>query len=191
MTQINYTDFVPTPPPVTSGTTIQTFQDPTGDMWVAKNGVANGQWFRARDVLKCYAWPTANTTITPANTFVVVSLPNPGALNDPFGMVANNQITLPFSGAWWRVNALLCSPVSTTGARMLASVFRNGGESFRIGDIWFLANQTVALAGGAVVRWNAGDYLELRVNCSIATAQYYSNYTYTFLSVAFDGMAAV
>jgi len=186
-----YADPIPLPAPVTSGTTIQTYLDPTGDMWVAKNGVNNGNWGRARDVLKCYAWPSANATITPANTSNVVTLNPPGSLNDPFGMCASNQITIPFSGAWWRVSALLTIPVSSTGARLITSVFRSGAEVMRIGDAWFLANQTTTQAGGGIARWNAGDYLELRVNCSIATAQYYGNYTLTNLQVAFDGMGAV
>jgi len=38
------------PPPVTTGGT-QSFIDSSGDVWVAKPGVYNGTWQRARDVL--------------------------------------------------------------------------------------------------------------------------------------------
>jgi hypothetical protein len=54
------------PPPINSGSGIQSFTDVLGDVWIAANGVYNGNWKRARDVLcsRVYraagfsAWPT-------------------------------------------------------------------------------------------------------------------------------------
>lgn len=39
------------PAPVTTGTTMQSFVGVNGETWIAKNGVANGVWKKARDVL--------------------------------------------------------------------------------------------------------------------------------------------
>jgi hypothetical protein len=48
------------PPPVTTGSTLQTTVDHTGDVWVAKNGVRGGKWYRPRDVLRCHYTRAAN-----------------------------------------------------------------------------------------------------------------------------------
>jgi hypothetical protein len=70
MTLLNYTDFVPTPAPVTSGSTIQSYTDPLGDVWVAKNGVYAGAWKRARDVLHPRVYRNAALTMPTASTVV-------------------------------------------------------------------------------------------------------------------------
>jgi hypothetical protein len=55
------------PAPVTTGTAIQSYTDVWGEIWVAKNGVNNGTWFKAREVLKAAWQRTAafNTAGTP------------------------------------------------------------------------------------------------------------------------------
>jgi len=58
------------PPPVTSGTTLQTFTDNFGELWVAKNGVNGGAWRRPRDVLQSRVYRSAAfTTSTTAGIF--------------------------------------------------------------------------------------------------------------------------
>jgi len=49
------------PPPVTSGSGIQTFIDVNGEQWVAKVGVYGGVWKRARDVMHAIAYRNAAT----------------------------------------------------------------------------------------------------------------------------------
>lgn len=105
MTLLNYTDSIPTPAPVTSGTTIQTYQDPTGEWWVAKNGVNGGNWFKARDVLygrvsrvAAYTYPTT-AAVMPWDTVYA----------DAYGMwtAASHAFTVPVGGLW-RLDTQIC-----------------------------------------------------------------------------------
>jgi hypothetical protein len=58
------------PAPVITGTTTQVYTDIWGEVWVAKNGVNGGNWFKARDVLHASVTRTsAFTTPTGASTF--------------------------------------------------------------------------------------------------------------------------
>jgi hypothetical protein len=50
------------PPPVISGTTVQSYTDVLGDVWVALNGVNAGAWRRARDVLHARYYRVAGFT---------------------------------------------------------------------------------------------------------------------------------
>src|SRR5262252_4088754 len=76
MTLLNYTDPVPTPAPLTSGSTVQTYTDPTGEVWVAKNGVNGGNWLKARDVLHARWWRSANWTVTASVQAVTLDTSN-------------------------------------------------------------------------------------------------------------------
>jgi hypothetical protein len=52
------------PPPVTSGSAVQSFTDATGEVWVAKNGVNGGAWRKARDVIFSHWYRNAAYTVT-------------------------------------------------------------------------------------------------------------------------------
>lgn len=98
MTLLNYTDPIPTPTPVTSGTTVQSYTDPTGEVWVALNGVNGGQWKKARDVLHARWYKAAaQNTISGA---IAVSLDT--VTRDPYGLysVANNFFVPPVPGLY-------------------------------------------------------------------------------------------
>jgi hypothetical protein len=70
MTLLNYTYPIPLPAPVTSGSGIQSYTDPMGDVWVAANGVNSGNWKRARDALHCEYYRAAAWT-TPTSLSAV------------------------------------------------------------------------------------------------------------------------
>jgi len=180
-----YVDPIPLPAPVTSGSGIQSYTDPLGDVWVAANGVNSGNWRRAREVLKARAGPSANTAVTPANAFQVVLLST--ISSDTYGLVSSNRFNLPIAG-WWRFHG--SSAMGSGIARWIVTCFKNGAEYARGTDI---SNVTTASISGGVVNDTipcaAGDYLELRVFCSIATLSYYglaTNYL-TYATVAYDG----
>jgi hypothetical protein len=84
------------PAPVTTGSTIQSFTDVLGDVWVAKNGVSGGAWARARAVLycRCYRGAAYNTPAINA-TFVYDT-----AVDDVYGLFASPGINLPIPGYW-------------------------------------------------------------------------------------------
>lgn len=85
------------PAPVTSGTTVQSFTDVWGDVWIAKNGVYGGAWKRPRDTLigKWYR----NTAYTSAGN---VALPFDATVRDAYGMYtsASSACTVPIAGVY-------------------------------------------------------------------------------------------
>jgi hypothetical protein len=114
MTLINYTDFVPTPAPLTSGTTIQPYTDPTGEVWVAKNGVNGGNWFKARDVLRAQITRNAAYTTT-ANTNVI--MPYDLVVQDTYGLAtlgAAAAFNIPVAG-WYRIQGQIHLQGSASG----------------------------------------------------------------------------
>jgi hypothetical protein len=94
MTLLNYTDPIPLPAPLTSGTTIQSYTDPLGDVWVAKNGVNGGAWKRAQNVLHSVVYRNAAFNMATANT----ALSFDTVLRDPYGLWVSPFFTAPIPG---------------------------------------------------------------------------------------------
>jgi hypothetical protein len=91
------------PGPVTSGTTIQTFIDALGDVWVALNGVNSGNWKRARDVLHCHYYRGTSFSITTGNTWQLVGYDT--RVYDDYVLYVGagggaGLITVPVPGMW-------------------------------------------------------------------------------------------
>lgn len=110
MAFLDYTKPIPTPAPVTTGTTIQNYTDPLGDVWVAKNGVRGGNWYRARDVI--YALYHRNATLTAvAATWTPFSFD--GADSDAYAIVSNGIFTPPVPGLYELFQFLTFNPTAT------------------------------------------------------------------------------
>ena len=94
-----YVDPIPLPAPVTTGSTIQSYTDPLGDLWVAKNGVRSGNWYRAREVLRGRIYRAA--ALTPPTNWQTIVLD--GTVYDPFGIMGVGttvHLTVPVAGYW-------------------------------------------------------------------------------------------
>jgi hypothetical protein len=90
-----YVPAIPLPAPVTSGSGIQTYTDPYGDVWVAANGVNSGAWRRARDVLISRWYRSAALVVPTGSTlfqFDTSSVDNYGLY------VPTNGFTAPVTG---------------------------------------------------------------------------------------------
>lgn len=87
------------PPPVNTGSTIQSYTDPLGDLWVAKNNVNNGNWQRAIDVLTCRHARSAALTLSGASDQLVIL---DGTSWDPYSLydTTTGFFTLPVAGIW-------------------------------------------------------------------------------------------
>jgi hypothetical protein len=99
------------PPPVTSGTTIQSYTDPTGEIFVAKNGVNAGAWKRARDVL--YAKWYRNTTLN-----ITTSLQDVGydtMVKDDYGLYDGIANFSPCFNGWWEMHVSFGCTFTATG----------------------------------------------------------------------------
>lgn len=99
MTQLNYTDFVPTPAPLASGAALASYTDPTGEVWVAKGGVNAGQWKRAKDVLHARSYKTSAWT---ASAGAWLTLTMESLQFDDYGMYSNSTglFTPPILGMY-------------------------------------------------------------------------------------------
>lgn len=93
------------PAALTTGTTIQSYTDPVGEVWVAKNGVYGGNWLKARDVLYGRVW--RNTAYTFPTAAAIMPWNSIG--QDLYGMwvQASNAFIAPVTGLW-RVDIQLC-----------------------------------------------------------------------------------
>jgi len=111
------------PPPVTSGSGIQTFIDVNGEQWVAKNGVYSGVWKRARDVMHAVAYRNAAYTMTTSQ----VVFPYDVQRNDQYGMwtPASNGFTLGCPG-WWLCQGTICGGTSAGSQYIQGSICYNG-----------------------------------------------------------------
>jgi len=125
-----YVDPIPLPAPVTTGSTIQSYTDPLGDVWVAKNGVNGGNWKRARDVLyggyyRAAAWNL--TTTTAVMLYDTVQYDDYGLYNTSTG-----AITLPVAGVW-RADAMVAGNTGTAGQWVQVRMDATGASSTAYG----------------------------------------------------------
>jgi hypothetical protein len=83
------------PAPVTSGSTVQSFTDALGDVWIAKNGVSGGNWVRANQMVARAVLGNAGTPsgLTP----FPITLP---ATLDPWGCFSTSVFTCAVAGTY-------------------------------------------------------------------------------------------
>lgn len=188
MTLLNYTDPIPFPAPVTTGTTIQSYTDPLGDVWVAKNGVRSGRWMRARDVLGARAYPTANLAVAvSANTTITLN----GISYDLMGMVvaANNSITVPIAGRYSIVgNICLSAAPATVGQQQTVLAVNTTGTVYGAVSYFGAAQATWPGATAAdIPSLNAGDAIQLLCWMGSTAGTAMGNAARTFLAVQYLG----
>jgi len=168
MAFLDYTNPIPLPAPLTSGTTVQSYTDPIGEVWVAKNGVNSGQWRKARDVLHCKLWRNAAFTLATSGNPI---LPMDTVNRDPYGMFNSGVggANAPIAGiyrivVWYRYTATAAGQsanafIAINNATLTS--FGNGGASQTTsGTFTPSANDTLSLS--------AGDYVTLNQNCTAA-----------------------
>jgi hypothetical protein len=115
----SYVPTIPLPAPVTTGTTIQSYTDPYGDVWVAKNGVNGGAWARARDALHCRVYRNAAWTCTATTTQIAFDT----VFQDNYGMFSSGSgIILPIAGIY-RFSASVTVTATGAGQWLTFNVF--------------------------------------------------------------------
>jgi hypothetical protein len=163
MTLLDYANWVPLPAPVTTGTTVQSFTSPDGEVWVAANGVNSGQWRRARDVLNARWY--RNAAFTPG-TYAALSMDT--ATRDVFGLYNSGTglYTIPVAGLYTVLASLGCTTPATGTPTLLVRVTVNGtvrahcyGQTAlqsavmtaKVADQWYLSvGDTIGMAEGTL-----------------------------------------
>jgi hypothetical protein len=130
MTIATYATIVPLPPPVTTGTTVQTYTDPNGDVWVAKNGVASGAWRRARDVIRAKANTNVQQNI-PATATTYTSTYNQ-TVYDAYGLlnIGAGTFTAPIPGVYLAVGRVYIG-FNNAGGQAYIVIMKNSSEYAR------------------------------------------------------------
>jgi hypothetical protein len=148
------------PPPVTSGTTVQSYTDPTGEVWVALNGVSGGAWKRGRDALHAKWFRNAAMNLT--NT--LVAIPMDMAQQDAYAMWAagNNAFLAPIPGLY--VATLQVAVTATaTGQMVAARLYGGSGGGLQAitqayasatGTLTTICSQTLSLGAGSYMQPN-------------------------------------
>jgi hypothetical protein len=151
MTIGTYTTVIPLPPPVTTGTTVQSYIDPNGDTWVAKNGIQGGNWQRARNVCAGRLNPTSNQAITVAG-FTQVTFQT--ATYDPLNQKSGNNWVVPIAGRYSVVGSINLQPSPTAVGSLQAGLrWNNAARSY--------GNVTYFAANGPM--WPAVHFLDILV----------------------------
>jgi hypothetical protein len=159
------------PAPVTSGTTIQTFQDIFGEWWVAKSTVNSGNWYKARDVLHGMVYRNAAFTPPTANTLFAFDT----VQRDTYGMwsSANYSWNIPLTG-WYRLQVVWGAGAVTSSNYVAVNLYRNGSQFTSMNNI-----ACQATAGNCYGRDNilippsnavgGTDYFQFYYLCSLAS----------------------
>jgi hypothetical protein len=170
-----YVPLIPLPAPLTSGTTTQSYTDPNGDVWVAKNGVNGGNWGRARDVLFARVWRSAAYTYSTTAT----NMPFDTVSRDLYGMWGSPVFTFPVVGVY-KLDAQCCVAFTAAGqfigmntGRTRSNIY-SGGVSNSYSHIHDLAY------------YNAGDQVAIGVNTS-ASLTCIAGSGDTYFSIAYMG----
>ena len=150
------------PAPVITGTTIQSFTDVYGEVWVAKNGVYGGQWRKARDVLHAVIYRGSTWTAGTAAPGVVIPYDTP--LRDIYGMFVASGFTVPIKGWYW-VQATSNDNSTAAGTYVQGEIYQNAAQVTSL-------NHSTPISGG--LSWSS--YIDLYCNAGDAiTCRSYKN----------------
>jgi hypothetical protein len=132
------------PPPVTTGSTLQTTVDHLGDVWIAKHGVNGGAWKRPRDVLHCRYYKTAGWT---ASAGAWLTLTMDSVTYDDYGIysASTGLFSPPITGMWQMTFQAGISP-SATGQWVQPGIWRTSPSNVYIDGLYH-ASSTYALKG--------------------------------------------
>jgi hypothetical protein len=150
------------PPPVTTGTTIQTYTDQLGDVWVAKNGVSGGAWKRARDVLYARIYRNAGFSMTIGQA----AFPFDTAQDDPYGMFVAPNLKVPIPGLYRYTFLVAYSP--TAAGQWCQFISTLNGAQTAFGSLHSGYTNQLTIAVNDVQRCNANDTLGALYGCGTA-----------------------
>jgi hypothetical protein len=137
-----YTTLNDLPAPVTTGG-IQAFTDVYGEQWVAKPGVYNGSWRKARDVLHAVIYRNAALANMPTSSATFIAYDT--VLRDVYGMFSSNGFLIPAAG-WYRIQATGNTNAAAIGQYATTWIFGGPSAGTTIGQ----GNNVTVLASGGM-----------------------------------------
>ena len=144
------------PAPVISGTTVQTYTDPTGEIWLAKNGVASGVWKRARDIVRSRVYRNAAWTAATSSTLMTFD----AAQKDDyvFYNLTSGIFTCPIAG-WYHVLSQIGVQYSTAAQSVGgAIVLQQNGVGYS------QTNDTRTTTVNGILSYYSNDYIYCAAN---------------------------
>jgi hypothetical protein len=154
------------PPPVTSGTTVQSFTDVWGDVWIAKNGVYGGAWKRARDTLYGKWYRSAALTVGAYGPLQLDA-----TTRDPYSMffnVAQGAAAVPIAGVYDML-LQISATATATGQWVQPRIFINS-ELMAVSQSYASSANAFSSVVSQQFACNAGDVLQFFINISASLA---------------------
>lgn len=173
-----YVTTIPLPAPLTSGSGVQSYTDPNGDVWVAANGVRGGNWYRARDVVSARLTRAAALTTT-ANAVTAYPFDtNTGSYAwDAYGLTtigAAAGFTCPVPGIYLASFMIHLQALGTASNRVYCYLAKTPGYSVITDDFsgGTVLNTSYALKGNTNFLAATGDKIQATYFTTVATACY-------------------
>ena len=152
-----------------AATTVQSFTDSFGDVWVAKAGVNNGMYRRATDVMHCRYWLNGamNTGGTPS-TYVAVVWDSRS--RDPYaiGATGASNLTVPIAGLW-KVHLNVAFSLAST-ATCTGGIFLNGTQASYANVVGTATSAYYMAPCDDTLLCAASDLISARVQSSVANS---------------------
>jgi len=169
ITQANIADLRPprltalAEPALGAAAALASFTTLDGEVWVAKGGVNNGAWKKARDVLSARRYRTAAFSATGSQAILAMDTVD----FDAYGLYvpAQNGFVIPIPGVWLIGFQFAATFTASQYAR--AVVNRNGAIAFQ-NQLWMNAN-TSTLPTSGVLALAANDLMQANIQAG-ATA---------------------
>lgn len=152
------------PPPVTTGSTIQSFTAADGEIWVAKNGVNGGAWRKARDVLISRWYRNAALGLTVAGATVVLDAVH----RDTYGLYSAAGFAAPVAG--WYTCMFQCGAAATGSGQWVNVRINVGANLYAAGNAQASLATNVAARAVDTLYMNAGDVAAPWAGTSVALA---------------------
>jgi hypothetical protein len=183
------------PPPVTTGTTIQSFIDLYNELWVAKNGVYGGAWKKARDVLRASVYRVAAIPAVPTTNTV---FPADTVLHDAYGLWTGSPTYVfttpaplaPATNMWWRFAFHWTLAGATSPNYVGCQIWQNGAAITQDNMIMNTTGgctartQFMGLASTSTDTWQA-EYVSSVASLAASTGQVNNAFSIAFMGLFF------
>jgi hypothetical protein len=162
------------PAPITSGSGINSYTDPTGEVFVAQNGVNNGVWKRARDVLKTRVYRVTAYNLPVSTATMVYDAVN----KDDYGLynTSTGAYTVPITG-WYRFHGQIQAGSQAAGSYLQINILVAGTTFAQDTTYYYGTGVYMVARAHDLLYFPAGQTVVFQVRASTAAASAVGNLT--------------